>query len=137
MEKKAIIKYFTLTDEMRKPEKLQWFSENRLQNIPFETIHPDKDNNWLNLTDNDWETLLPLNEKGNKQTIFAFSSLGVSTNRDEWVYDFSKENLQNKIKFFIEKYNELLLNKDFTWNTEIKWSENLKSIFNRNQKLNY
>ena len=36
--KKAKIKYFTLTDEMRKQEKLDWFRETKLENIPFEII---------------------------------------------------------------------------------------------------
>jgi len=129
------IQYFTLTDEMRKREKLDWIVENPLKTIPFETIHPDKNNNWLDLTDNDFSEFLPLQEKGNKQCIFAFSSLGVSTNRDEWVYDFDEKNLSNKIKFFINKYNELLKLNDFSWNTAIKWSEYLKGLFKRRKKI--
>ena len=58
MIKKAKIKYFTLTDEMRKGEKLDWFRENHMQDIPFETIQPDKNNNWVNLTENDFEEFI-------------------------------------------------------------------------------
>ena len=38
------------------------------------------------------------------KTIFRLYSLGVATNRDEWVYDESAENLENKIKFFFELF---------------------------------
>ncbi len=135
MNKKAKIQYFALTDEMLKREKLDWFIDNKLKDIPFETIHPDKNNNWINLTDNDFEELLPLQEKNNKQTVFVFSSLGVSTNRDAWVYDFDEKNLINKVQFFIKTYNELLENKDYSWNTEIKWSRDLKKKFNQNKDI--
>jgi len=137
MIKKAKIKYFTLTDEMRKGEKLDWFRENHMQDIPFETIQPDKNNNWVNLTDNDFEEFIPMQEKGSKQTIFAFSSLGVSSNRDAWVYDFSKENLQNKIQFFIERYNHYIENNDGSWKTDIKWSRDLKKKFSQQKKIEY
>lgn len=118
-------------------EKLEFLSFNKLKDIPFETIHPDKNNNWINLTNNDFETFIPLQEKGNKKTVFNFSSLGVSTNRDEWVYDFSKENLQNKIQFFIKKYNHYLDKNDTSWKTDIKWSRDLKKKFSQKKKVDY
>ncbi|MFN0200090.1 MAG: type ISP restriction/modification enzyme, partial [Bacteroidia bacterium] len=135
--KKAIISYFSLADEMRKEEKLQWFRENKLQSIAFERITPDEKGNWINLADNsEWDTLLPVCSKGNEEkAIFEFSSLGVSTNRDEWVYDFSKENLQLKMQFFINSYNELFEKQDFSWKEEIKWSRDLKKKFERGQRI--
>lgn len=120
MNKKAKIYYFSLTDEMKKQEKLEWFQNNKIQDIPFERIIPDKKNNWLNITDNDFEELIPLFDKKEKNTIFEFSSLGVSTNRDEWVYDFDKKNLENKIKFFIKNYNDFLAKNDDSWQDTIK-----------------
>lgn len=106
------IQYFTLTDEMRKEEKLQWFAENNFKNIPFTHIQPDKNNNWINLAeDNDWEILIPICSKEvksgkSKKAIFELFSLGIVTARDEWAYDFKKENLNNKVNFFIEFYNQ-------------------------------
>ncbi|NER07627.1 MAG: DNA methyltransferase, partial [Okeania sp. SIO3C4] len=55
----------------------------------------------------------------------------------EWVYDFNEKNLKNKIQFFIKKYNELLKNKDTSWNTEIKWSRDLKKKFTQSKKIKY
>ncbi|MCC5944157.1 MAG: hypothetical protein JJT94_04430 [Bernardetiaceae bacterium] len=137
MSKKAKIYYFSLTDEMTKREKLDWFAENHIKNTPFEIIKPDKNANWLNITDNDFEELLPLYEKKNKKVLFEFSSLGVSTNRDEWVYDFSKENLEKKISFFIEQYSLYLENNTTDWPIDIKWSRDLKKKFEQKKEIEY
>lgn len=106
MNKKAKIYYFTLTDEMRKEEKLDWLRSAKFSEIPFEFISPDKNHNWLNITDNDFEDLIPVCAKETKlaktkeeeKAIFKLYSLGVVTARDEWVYDFEKNVLQEKVK---------------------------------------
>jgi len=74
--------------------------------IPFERIRPTKKNQWLEISENDFGTLLPLVVKSKKgNSIINIYSNGLSTNRDEWVYDFSNNSLQNKIKYFLEEYN--------------------------------
>ena len=140
--KKAKIFYFSLTDEQTKDEKLTWFGNTKLKNIDFERIDPDKINNWLDQSDNDFDSLIPVYSKDSKngiakEAIFDFISLGVSTNRDEWVYDLSENILNNKIKFFIEKYNYFLSKNDESWNNIIKWSEYLRNIFQRKYKINF
>ncbi|NES68626.1 MAG: DNA methyltransferase, partial [Okeania sp. SIO2D1] len=67
----------------------------------------------INLTDNNFEDLIPVAVRQLKKSqkydelksIFQVSSNGISTNRDEWVYDFDLSNLAAKAKFFIEEYN--------------------------------
>jgi len=137
-------------------EKLDYISQTKFQALPFERVHPDEKGNWINLTDNDFETFIPVCSKEVKSgkvkldfpdfgqgTIFELFSLGVSTNRDEWVFDFDEKNLRHKVQFFIEKYNELLTRSHQTssdlpeWDTIIKWSEHLKTIFKRNQYITF
>jgi predicted helicase len=132
--KSCKIFYTHLADEILKGDKLNWLENNRLEKIDFEKIIPDKNNNWLNQSDNDFDSLMPISDKENN-AIFRFSSLGVSTNRDDWVYDFSEKNLKQKIRFFIKYYNELLKNNDGTWNESIKWSRDLKRKFQQKKKL--
>jgi predicted helicase len=122
MNTKAKIRYFSLTDEMRKEEKLDWFKNTAFKDIPFELITPDKKNNWLNISDNDFEELIPVCSKdvkaGNSEkAIFKLYSLGVVTARDEWVYDFDKNDLEKKVKFF----------SDFFDNEKTKWKNSNKS----------
>jgi len=135
--KNAEFYYFALADDLPRKDKLHWFDTTKFKDIPFERIYPDEKGNWLNLTDNDFESLMPLIDKNNDNTIFRFSSLGVSTNRDEWIYDFSEKNLNSKMQFFIKTYNELLANYDESWNEIIKWSECLKTIFKRKEKITF
>ena len=81
--------------------------------VPFTKILPDKQGNWLNQSETDWENLIPVVSKkpkeGNKEkAIFDFQCLGISTNRDYWVYDLDKQNLISKVQFFIDEYNQSL-----------------------------
>ena len=143
----AQIHYFTLQDETPRKEKLDWFRNNKLSDLEMERIHPDEKGNWLNITDNDFEDLLPLASKevkGNKagvefdKAVFKLFCLGVSTNRDEWVYDFNKKELQDKNIYFIDEYNRLLGQRE-AWesNGQIKWSNTLKSHFIQNRKITF
>jgi predicted helicase len=129
------IQYFTLTDEMRKEEKLQWFAENNIKEIPFTHIQPDKNNNWLNIADNDFESLLPL--IGEQKTIFKLKTIGISTNRDEWVYDHNLLNLNNKISYFINMYNQLLIVNDGKLSDKIKWSRDLRKKYDNKILADY
>lgn len=109
-EKGFEIYYDEVRDYAKSDEKLTYISERQLRNISFEKIRPDKNNNWINLADNDFDTLLPLADKNvklgrGKKALFELFSLGVVTNRDEWVYDRSEKHLQKKVNFLINVYN--------------------------------
>lgn len=138
--KKANIFYFTLTDEMLKEQKLNWFDRTRFDQIPFEKIKPSKKNNWINLADNDFEELLPLADKQvklgkSKEAVFELYSNGVNTARDEWVYDIDKNNLIDKMAYFSKCYNQS--SKSKKKNVSIKWSSSLESAFKRGDKSNF
>jgi len=146
--KKAKIYYFSLTDEMRKEEKLEWFCSHSIAQLEFEYIQPDKNSNWINLADNDWEKLLPtisydVKNAAIDNTIFKTFSNGIATNRDYWVYDESLINLEKKIKYFIERFNFLIDEfkkgnlPDNTYPDDIKWSYMLKNKFNNFKYLYY
>ena len=131
------IHYAALDDFWRKEQKLQWLAEHPLKQINFEIIRPDKNNNWLDIAENDFETLLPLADKAvklgrSKKALFELFSTGISTNRDEWVTDNSAQNLKEKMEYFTNYYHsQLKSNTDFT--KGIKWSRNLKQRFQKNR----
>lgn len=120
-------------------EKFDFIKTTPFKSITFNRIKPDKNNNWINLAeDSDWDSLLPVcSKEKTPNTIFAFSSLGVSTNRDEWVYDFDKATLKNKINYFIDTYNSLLEKKDTSWRPIIKWSRDLKKKFEYKKSVSF
>lgn len=117
-----------LQDEQRKEEKLKWFEELKFDTLRFDNITPKK-NNWINLTDNDWDELLPM------QKLFQVYSNGVSTNRDEWVYDLSEKKLVDKTKYLVSEFNKSLKKKILS--TNIKWSSTLESHFKKAIEVKY
>ncbi len=107
--------HYTRRPEMETAaEKLNFLATTRLAELPFEHVRPDPTHNWLNLIENSWAELLPVATKQTKHAkhsvemnaIFELFSLGVVTNRDDWVHDFSKSNLKEKVLFFINFYNQ-------------------------------
>lgn len=108
--KKCVIKYFKL-DHQKAEDKLDWLRYTKLQDIRFEDIRPSITHEWVNLAnDNDWATLLMLASKDvksgeKKEAVFKLFSLGVVTNRDEWVYDEKSKDLSTKVKYLIDIYN--------------------------------
>jgi len=81
---------------LRRPEmetahdKLSFLASSKLDNLALQAITPDKNHNWINLSDNDFDTLLPVVDKKTKesksqaqeQALFKLYSLGINTNRD-------------------------------------------------------
>ena len=125
-------------------EKLSYLREARLDKIEFEDITPDDKNNWLNQSNSDFATLIPLASRQTKfaksiadeQAVFSLYCRGANTGRDEWVYDFSSSDLSDKMRFFCETYREDLARfakeqPDATtiseWvNKSIKWTSELE-----------
>src|ERR1017187_5455138 len=132
-------------------EKLDFLRDSKFEDLIFERIRPDKNNNWINLADTDFESLLPVASKEAKQgkggkALFELFSLGVVTNRDEWVYDFSKQDLEKKTKFFCKIYesekirwkksNKKIAINDFVDRT-IKWTEELEGHLKKGSELKF
>jgi predicted helicase len=136
LAKKCKIFYFSLQDEQRKEEKLNFLRDNPLSRIPFERIVPDEKGNWINQTENDFDQLIPLIDKevkaGKSQSaIFQLFSSGVKTQRDEWVFDFSKDNLESKMRYFVDIYQKTVGNNEFEDKFKIKWDSELTSYSER------
>jgi predicted helicase len=146
------IEYVTMDDFWRKEEKLDWLKNNPIENIHFESIRPDKNNNWINLAeDSDWDELLPVCSKdvkgGNsKKALFNLFSNGIVTARDEWSYDYNNELLSEKVKFFCNVFTEeqkrwqksgksIKIN-DFI-NRSIKFGSEIEEHLSKWHKLNY
>ncbi|MGB3655356.1 MAG: type ISP restriction/modification enzyme, partial [Rivularia sp. (in: cyanobacteria)] len=116
--------------------KLDFLAKSSLDEISFEHIHPDNKNNWINLSHNDFDSLIPVIDKQVKagkaqEAIFKLFSRGVSTQRDEWVYNFSKEELENRMKFFVDVYERKRRTSE-ELGFDIKWDRELKKYLERN-----
>ena len=134
------IEYFELDDFWKKELKLEWLANNQFKDIPFRVIAPDKKNNWLNITDNDWDELLPLVDKDVKvsadgKAIAVLFSRGVETARDQWVYSFDRQDLINKMSYFCESYNKSVTENEK--DMSIKWCATLEQSFSSKIKVEF
>lgn len=149
--KKAKIYYARMDEFWTKEEKLKYLEKlEHTGNVEWQEITPDKNNNWL--TEDcqiDYDDFLPIGNKEtkskslNSSAIFYIYSLGVNSNRDNWVYNYDIDDLSKNINIFIETYNEQVIkwgqNKQSHKNIDlfilyddekIKWSSKLKALLN-------
>jgi predicted helicase len=148
------IHYNAVPDCASASEKKAYLRENRFVDLQFAPIHPDEHHNWLHLTENDWDELIPVASKEAKQgrgqaerrAIFGLFSLGVVTNRDEWVHDESSSELSRKVQFFIGFYNQQVdqffaeVNRDkigSTVDSTIKWTRAVKHDLTKGRKYTF
>jgi predicted helicase len=106
------IYFHDIGDYLSREEKLERVSElgsiagiSALQ--AWRAITPDQHGDWLRQRDNSFEDFYPLGAKGvtDSDVLFENYSSGVKTNRDAWVYNFSKAKLTSTVAGMIEFYN--------------------------------
>jgi predicted helicase len=120
-------------------EKLNFLSSIKFKDIEFKHIQlEERTGAWIGKGDPGFFSETPLiefnntNSLGNEETVFSIYSLGVSTNRDEWVYDKDPANLIEKIKFSDKIYRDNLERSHYSkddFDLSIKWSDSLKRKF--------
>ncbi len=73
----------------------------------WQAVMPDLHNDWIGQRDDSFNEFMILGDKKDKNTkvIFDTYSLGVSTNRDAWVYNYSKNLLCSNVNKMIDFYN--------------------------------
>lgn len=129
-----------------------------INQMNWKEINPDIKFNWLTEgLKSDFETFLPIGTKENKikkffdvKSIFKIFSIGVSTNRDAWAYNYNKNELEKNIKDFIKSYNievdrwrnnknKSIRLDDFVLKDEkkIKWSSRLKECLRQYRKAEF
>jgi predicted helicase len=116
--------------------KLSYLQSNKFSNVCFEHIIPDKKHNWLNQSDNDFDQLLPLVDKEVKsgkseKAVFKLFSSGLKTQRDEWVYDFSRDTLEAKMRFFVDVYQRTFKDENYQERNQIKWDRELTKYLSK------
>ena len=150
LNNKADIYLHRLHDSTNRKQKIEEIQKlEHLDKIPFEKIVSVK-NNWIDFGKPEWQNFIKLRDSKNEviqDGIFFLAESGQTTRRDAWVYDFSKEQLKEKINKFLNTYNQDLekyksTKKDAddiitTDITKIKWDSTLKNTFKRRLSINY
>ncbi len=133
--------YKDIGDYLNREQKLGIIQElGSVSNVEWTEVVPDDNNDWINQRDENYETYIPMDGG-----YFADKAIGVSTNRDEWVYGFNKALLIDKVHRMVANYNqEVIRTKKIQSKSEkldmlnmepsyIKWSAGLKKKFEAGQ----
>lgn len=145
---KAEIYYHDIGDYLSREEKLEIIKKLKSVSNPkfqWQNLIPNSEGDWLNHRNDVFETFIPMEPEKkfdvNCKSFFTTNVIGVSTNRDAWVYNFSltslQENMQKMIAFYnvqqvnfkkAKKENSKLSIDTFidTNTTRISWTVNLK-----------
>jgi predicted helicase len=137
------IYYKAVKDYAKKVEKFaelkEW--EEKPSQIPWQEIVPNDTHDWIEQGDEEFEGFVKLGDKKNEHetVIFNTYSSGVKTNRDAYVYNFSKDDIKKYMGRLIDTFNEHLekaWKKEITSNNveekiekdikKIKWDSTLK-----------
>ena len=135
---KAVIKYYDIGDYLTREQKLKIIQETEsISHLEMTVLHPNEHGDWLNKRNEQFGKWTPI-EPDKKFDVtskswFNTNAIGVSTNRDAWVYGFSKEYVSENMKKMIRFYNsetKKLKNREIEQPSlsaaHISWTVNLK-----------
>ncbi len=123
-------------------DKLSWIASHDLADGRWQRLNDRPDASWIDIPELE-ATGLPLVERATKdqdasgrdRAILRLYSLGISTNRDEWVYDESRDQLGAKAAALVEAY-DAVGTKATSFPLTMKWSRNLKRRLGQNRREN-
>ena len=108
---KATIHYHDIGDYLSREQKLKMVRDFKsIAGIEWSIILPNEKNDWINVRDGLFDSLIPLtpNKKADTSSNSFFSNIaiGIATNRDSWNCNFSRLEIQKNISSCISHYNE-------------------------------
>ncbi len=153
----ATIHYHDIGDYLSREEKLAIVQKfGSVGKMEWQRLKPNQHGDWLNQRNDAFESFIPLAPEKKFDTasksVFTTYAIGLASNRDAWVYNFSKTELERNMRRMVEFYNEqqrdyrvaLLANnnlsvEDFidTDTTKISWTVNLKKDIERGTTIEY
>lgn len=137
------ILYHDIGDYLSRQQKLDKINElSTIENIEWKSLIPDVNNDWINQRDKNYE-----NYPSIEGDYFYKKAIGVSTNRDAWVYGFNKSSVKKNTLYMVgnfnsevrrlstiidkkEKLNARNLNGNF-----IKWSTGLSNLLAKGNEI--
>ena len=130
-KKKNTIRYFDIGDYLSTPEKLEIIKNKKsIKHIDWKKKTPDNMHNWVNKPGDagkQFEKYIPMGSKDGrnghtKKIMFKMYSSGVKTNRDAWVYNSIKSDLETNMKKTIQHCNNQ------NWDEPNKFNKNDEQI---------
>ena len=147
----ATLRYAQVPDRMSLDQKFTWLSDlgditsDLLEEVPETPKH-----DWINLSDGSYEEMISVcdTDKENSEVAVSQSVLGVTAACDVYVYSFSRQALEEKMRNFIDAYNEALEDLECGLGTldemtvndqldQVKWTGRLKTSLKQGKKIEF
>ncbi len=145
--------YHDIGDYISRKDKLNLIKDfGGIAGIKWSRIKPNASYDWINQRDPAFNKFISLGDKKDKSTMFDIFSSGLQTNRDRWVYNFSRQAVSSNTKRMIDFYNSQVIDyhnnpsnqcltveefidndsKKFSWTRESRrdLEQNKKGVFN-------
>jgi len=103
------VHYYDIGEYLTREQKLEALTNFKsMKSLNWEIIKPDDNGDWLNQRERGFDNFLPLAQGKYRDAsgIFVTYSNGLKTNRDAWVYSFSREALRSNVGSLVSFYNE-------------------------------
>ena len=134
--------YHDIGDYLSRKEKLQILeNSNSIDGLDWQRITPDENHDWINQRDPRYLKYMPIS--GEQKSVFNNQYIGINTNRDIWVYGYSKKLTLQNIQRMVENYNHEAdqgfsdkdqLNNDQSY---IKWTSELQNRAIKGKRIDF
>ena len=142
----GIIHYRDIGDYLTREDKLKILTETVERDPEWEDIHPDEHGDWLEKRNNSFAQFAPIGIENRPEKtpsgLFSCYSMGIVSNRDAWVWGFSKSRVGVNIRAIVDRYNNLLEKgiaaADIVEDPKlIPWTRALRGSYRASRKLDY
>lgn len=139
----SVLHYKDIGDYLDRSQKLAVLDDATLDTLDWETLIPNKEGDWINQRSDTFDDYTPLvatsRSKITGPTLFHTSSLGLTTNRDAWLYNSSAHVVKQNAHKMTSNFNRLVEVGKTDHNElsplEISWSVTLKKRFSQGKAL--
>jgi predicted helicase len=145
----CVIHYRDVGDYLTRDQKIDIIKESTLNTINWELIEPNEAGDWTSQRNTKFTAYTPLGDKKSRTgatTVFKTHSLGLSTSRDAWCYNYSRTAVETNMRRMIDVYNaqvEKVQTGNISLNAAeedpqlINWSAGLRADLRRRRKLEF
>ena len=155
----AQIYYHDIGMYLKRKEKLARLAEYKSilsSKVELTSITPNEDGDWLNKRNEAFQNFIPIEPEKKfdekSKSFFTTYAIGLVSNRDSWVYNYSKVELEKNVKRMVDFYNKqvadykLALQKNPNTKPEeiieysaskISWTRALKNNFQKKVEYSY
>jgi len=110
---RATIYYHDIGDYLSQTEKLnivREFGSVANEKIEWKVLTPNEHGDWISMRNESFDSFIPIEPEKkfdqSSKTFFNTYAIGVATNRDAWVYNFSQKEVALNIQRMVEFFND-------------------------------